>query len=432
MNNEEDKIELRSEEFQEVLGEIPHWILRWGITVLTLITLLLLVGSAVFKYPDVISTTMTLTGTTPPAAIVARTFGKLDTLYVSDNQDVCLGEYLAVIENSAKTDDVLRLKEYLSEFNPLAIVSLPASNMSLGELQNSYTIFYSALFEYVEFVKQNYYPEKKAFINTRIRQHESLYKDLVRQKNIINEQLNLSSRQYIRDSMLNRRGVLSMEELEKSHNQYLQGCLSYEGILTSMSNMEVQITQMKESLLDIEYQFIEQQNALITRLNTQTVQLANDIRAWEMNYMITAPICGKITFTDYWVKNQNISTGVEIFNIIPTDSVGLIGKALLPMARSGKVKVGQRVNIRFDNFPENEFGMVKGTIKNISLIPTKNEGTVSYTVEIIFNNGLRTTYNKDLPFLPQMNAQADIITDETSLLERFFMPLRKIWNENVK
>ena len=28
-------IELRSEEVQEVMGEIPSWIIRWGITLLT-------------------------------------------------------------------------------------------------------------------------------------------------------------------------------------------------------------------------------------------------------------------------------------------------------------------------------------------------------------------------------------------------------------
>ena len=29
MEKEEEKIELRSEEFQEVLGNVPPWILRW-------------------------------------------------------------------------------------------------------------------------------------------------------------------------------------------------------------------------------------------------------------------------------------------------------------------------------------------------------------------------------------------------------------------
>ena len=32
-------IELRSEEVQEVMGEIPSWIIRWGITLLTAVVL---------------------------------------------------------------------------------------------------------------------------------------------------------------------------------------------------------------------------------------------------------------------------------------------------------------------------------------------------------------------------------------------------------
>ena len=36
--------ELRSEEVQEVMGQIPSWIVRWGIGVLFLALLILLVG----------------------------------------------------------------------------------------------------------------------------------------------------------------------------------------------------------------------------------------------------------------------------------------------------------------------------------------------------------------------------------------------------
>jgi len=46
-------IELRSEEFQELLGVVPPWILRWGITVLAVVVVVLLIGSAIIKYPDV-------------------------------------------------------------------------------------------------------------------------------------------------------------------------------------------------------------------------------------------------------------------------------------------------------------------------------------------------------------------------------------------
>ena len=46
--------ELRSEEVQEVLGWVPPWILRSGITVLFFIVIVLFLGSWFYKYPDII------------------------------------------------------------------------------------------------------------------------------------------------------------------------------------------------------------------------------------------------------------------------------------------------------------------------------------------------------------------------------------------
>ncbi|MDR0863468.1 MAG: biotin/lipoyl-binding protein [Candidatus Symbiothrix sp.] len=91
---EENKIELRSEEFQEVLGSVPSWILRWGITILAVVIVILLIGSAIIKYPDVIPAQVVLTSSTPPAAIVAHASGKIKQLYVRDNQEIKSGDYI--------------------------------------------------------------------------------------------------------------------------------------------------------------------------------------------------------------------------------------------------------------------------------------------------------------------------------------------------
>jgi len=45
-------------------------------------------------------------------------------------------------------------------------------------------------------------------------------------------------------------------------------------------------------------------------------------------------------------------------------------------------------------------------------------------------NGLMTTYKKELPYLPNMQGQADIITEDLSLLERLVLPVKKILKEN--
>ena len=148
-----------------------------------------------------------------------------------------------------------------------------------------------------------------------------------------------------------------------------------------------------------------------------------------MSYVLTSPIDGKITFTRYWVSNQNVQAGEEVFTVIPVMESRLIGKAKLPVARSGKVETGQKVNIRLVNFPDNEFGMLKGVVQNISLVPAVSGGMTYYVVEIALPEGLHTSYKKELPYLPNMQGAADIITENMSLLERFVMPVKQVLKE---
>jgi len=49
-----------------------------------------------------------------------------------------------------------------------------------------------------------------------------------------------------------------------------------------------------------------------------------------------------------------------------------------------------------------------------------------YSVEISLADHLITTYKKELPWLPNMQGQADIITEDISLLERLVLPVKKI------
>lgn len=53
--NEIKQIEIRSNDVQEILGIIPHWIIRFGISLIFSVIILLLIGSWFFKYPEVIS-----------------------------------------------------------------------------------------------------------------------------------------------------------------------------------------------------------------------------------------------------------------------------------------------------------------------------------------------------------------------------------------
>lgn len=57
----DDKIELRSEKVRHIIGEIPSRIVRYGITIITIVVLGLLAGAYFIPYPETISAKVQMT-----------------------------------------------------------------------------------------------------------------------------------------------------------------------------------------------------------------------------------------------------------------------------------------------------------------------------------------------------------------------------------
>lgn len=429
---EHKEIELRSEEVQEVMDQIPPWILRWGITVLFLVVLSILIGSFFFKYPDVISTQMTLTSQKPVASIVARSSGRLSKVYVKDGQQVRMNDPLAIIENPAITEDVEFLEKLLirSGFSPEEAVAnlLPAKDLSLGDIQGDYTNYLKSLHDYLNYQSLEYYPKKIASVKGQIDRYRVYYQNQARQHEVIKSQYEIAYQQYQRDSLLFVRQVISPSEHESAKNELLQSRYSLEGSFATLENLNIQIAQLEESLLDLELQQVERETVIMQEYRTATDQLHNSMNSWRLNYCLISPIEGVVTFTKYWNENQTITAGESVFSVVPDKEVEMIGVSMLPLARSGKVKSGQRVLIRFANYPDQEFGLVNGRIAGISLVPAED----NYRVEIELPDGLRTNYGKELPVSQEMQATAEIVTEDLRLIERFFQPLKKILKEGFQ
>jgi HlyD family secretion protein len=422
-------IELRSEEVQEVMGSIPTWIVRWGITGLCGVVMVILIGSYFFRYPDVVTAEMTLTGRYPAAQVVSRSTGKISGLKVTDGQEVTAGTTLAVIENPAITGDMLFLKNLLALHANDAdslLYELPESReLVLGDVQAIYTTFIRSLHEYRNYMALDYYPQKIAATHEQIARYWLYEQNLRRQQELAEAQHIIARQQYGRDSLLFIREVIAPSEHEVARTAFLQSRQSVENAAASLDNLSIQIASLEVTLLDLRLQEAEKESMLRQDLQTTAGQLMNAIHGWELAYCLTAPIEGKVTFTRYWSMNQYIPAGETVFTVVPRASDELMGKALLPAARSGKVKTEQRVIVRFVNYPDQEFGMVNGIVKTISLVPTDGQ----YVIEVGFPHGLITNYGKTLPVSHEMIATAEIVTEDLRLIERLFMPVKKILKE---
>ena len=108
-----DKIEIRSEEVQEIMGTPPKWIIQWGIVIIFFVVMTLLAGSYFYKYPDLINAQITIVSENPPVSIVARAEGKLNNIFVADKQVVTANTILGIIENPADYEDAYELIGFL-------------------------------------------------------------------------------------------------------------------------------------------------------------------------------------------------------------------------------------------------------------------------------------------------------------------------------
>ena len=104
-----------SDEVDELLAQMPGWPLRWGISLMFGIVLLLLCLAWFIKYPDVIKGKITITTNTPPATVVARAGGPIHLL-AADKTLLAANDDFATIGGTAHYDDVLTLRRALDSF----------------------------------------------------------------------------------------------------------------------------------------------------------------------------------------------------------------------------------------------------------------------------------------------------------------------------
>jgi HlyD family secretion protein len=220
--------------------------------------------------------------------------------------------------------------------------------------------------------------------------------------------------------------AVTLVEFENAKNTFLQVQQAYQSSLSSIDNIQLTITQYEQNIFDLQQQAEEKKQTLLLALSEAYEALQSQINQWELQYTFKSAIAGKISMTKQWQKSQHINAGEVFLSIVPEETAHITGKIMLPAQGSGKVKIGQAVNVKFDGYPHMEFGMVRGKVKNISLVPIATQQGKFTMVEIEFPENLTTNYGKILDFSQEMSGAAEIITEDMRLIERFFNPVKAL------
>jgi HlyD family secretion protein len=252
--------------------------------------------------------------------------------------------------------------------------------------------------------------------------YANLQVELTRQGDILKRELELIRKQHERNKTLYQSQTISDADLEKSESVLLAKEYEYAQSNIELANNRLKEAGVQKEIVTLESELRENQYEKERSLQESLLNLTAEIATWENRYVLKAPVDGKVSFSKVWTENQPVSDGDLIMTVIPENQGMIIGKLRLPMGGAGKVREGQQVVIKLDNYPYLEFGLLRGTVKSIAGAPDES----LYRVQVSLQDSLRTSYGKTVDFRQEMQGQAEIITENLTLLTRLMNPIRHI------
>lgn len=416
-----------SYQLQQIIHRVPHWLLRWGISLLLILTLFLVGVCSLIRYPVVIQGPFTFKSESRRKAIRAKVDGMVLQLFVHEDQSVKQGQILSYLKSSANPNEMMTLSKIIDEFDMhpsmVRTQDLPMeidSFRGLGAAQICFQNFISSYRGYKKSLQNEYCKERLNFLKNQLVQLVALQQNYERLERDDQQEYALSMQNYRASHKASQEKIIVPYELKESESELLSKKISLWNVRTALlENKKNQMRKQKE-ISELSKFMRGQENNFIQATN----RLRSTIENWKLSYVLSAPHDGKVHFASFIQEHQYVTNGEELFYVLQDEgNVGKFGETLIPQEYTGKVRIGQRVMIKFKSYPFREYGYVQGRIAFISWLPSHDS---SFVAKIELPNGLTTNYHRALLYKVGMIASAEIIIEDASLMQRFLHSLRGI------
>jgi membrane fusion protein len=146
--------------------------------------------------------------------------------------------------------------------------------------------------------------------------------------------------------------------------------------------------------------------------------------------LLTAPQGGSISAVQV-SPGEAVSVTVSLLSVVPAGSK-LQAQLFSPSRAIGFVRPGQRVLLRYQAFPYQQFGFYEGHVAAVSRaalspseLPRELSGLTSlygstepvYRITVELAKQTATAYGKPIPLQPGMQLEADVLIETRSLIE---------------
>ncbi|MBW4564270.1 MAG: HlyD family secretion protein [Mojavia pulchra JT2-VF2] len=177
----------------------------------------------------------------------------------------------------------------------------------------------------------------------------------------------------------------------------------------------------------------ERQSEILTQMNKRKEELANvsgqleQARKQEEGETIKAPVAGTI----YKIKATKgpVQAGEELLSILPEGEQMLLEVKVLNRD-IGFIREGMRAKVKMATFPFQEFGIIDGTVVQVSpnAIADKELGLV-FPTRIKLNKHTVNVRGQEVAFTPGMTANGEIVTRKKSILTFIMEPVTRRFSE---
>lgn len=419
-----------SEEVQDIIGRVPSWILRYGLLLLFFTIAGLFVGTYFIQYPDTLEAKVIITADNPPVYIHSKVDGKIKEILVKNSQIIKTNQPLATIQSLIDVDSLLQFQSRLKSLTDTTTYNLDSINIFLAKthlFSNASTI--SPSIQELEFQLRNFvfvmqdksYKQKIANIQSQISYQQKLQNRLKQQTRLAKEKVKIEKTKVDANQYLYDNSVVAKIDMNDFQKNLLDQQLSYENFRTAIVSNQLSIEQLNQLLIALIQQEKEQKELATSNLSKSIRISLSAIETWQDAFIVHSTASGTLSYLNTWANNQDIKKDEQLFVVISPNQK-IIARLKVPVYKTSKMKIGQTVNIKLDNYPYEQFGLLKGKIKTITTVPLSE----NYLVTVSLPQDLKTTYKKQIKFYPEMTGSAKIIIKEERLLMKLFYQLKSM------
>lgn len=169
-------------------------------------------------------------------------------------------------------------------------------------------------------------------------------------------------------------------------------------------------------MLELDNQAAQQQAVFMQALNT----LKNEVADWKRDYLLIAPVTGKVSFSEFIQEKEELKANQTVCYINPVNTTSY-AEVFIPQSNFGKARIGERVLLKFQAYPFEQYGSVEGIVSFISPVATDS----GYAAKVDLPKGLTTNFGKEIQYRDGLLSSAEIITENMRLLQRFYYDIYK-------